>query len=370
MNPGHIKTFTSTARLPFIDALKAIASQLIVLHHLAFYGPMSDYTRGISPGLFSWLSQHARIAVQVFLVIGGFLAAKALAKDGRLIDKPVAQMLWKRYLKLVLPYLFALLLAMAAATFSRSLMVHDSIPGAPGMMQFLAHVFLLQSVLDFDGLSAGAWYVAIDFQLYALLIMLLWLARHGLPNIRSAGKWCVLFLIMASLYYFNRDPEWDSWAVYFFGAYGLGAATYWATRHGHTRGWFVAIAAIAAGALWLDYRSRILVALFVACLIGLARCSGTLERWPKSRVIGWLGQISYSVFLIHFPVCLVINALFERFAPHTPLVQLGGILLAWAASLASGALFHYQVEKRAQAWLSGRRSQTVSPLQPDSAANH
>ncbi|MEY4755596.1 MAG: hypothetical protein RJA34_494, partial [Pseudomonadota bacterium] len=30
-------------RLALIDALKAIGAQFIVLHHLAFYGPMSDY---------------------------------------------------------------------------------------------------------------------------------------------------------------------------------------------------------------------------------------------------------------------------------------------------------------------------------------
>ena len=77
---------TEPTRLAFIDALKAIASQLIVLHHLAFYGPMSDVANELAPALFSWLSQDARIAVQVFLVIGGVLAAKALAPAGQLID--------------------------------------------------------------------------------------------------------------------------------------------------------------------------------------------------------------------------------------------------------------------------------------------
>lgn len=75
----------SDSRLAFIDALKAVASQLIVLHHLAFYGPMSDVANGLAPALFSWLSQDARIAVQIFLVIGGFLAARTLAPTGRLI---------------------------------------------------------------------------------------------------------------------------------------------------------------------------------------------------------------------------------------------------------------------------------------------
>lgn len=65
-----------------LDLLKAGASQLIVLHHLAFYGPMADHARAIAPALIEWLDSHGRIAVQIFLVIGGFLAAKILLPQG------------------------------------------------------------------------------------------------------------------------------------------------------------------------------------------------------------------------------------------------------------------------------------------------
>ena len=106
----------TASRLPVIDAIKAIASQLIVLHHLAFYGPMSDYVQTICPETIAWLSQHARIAVQAFLVMGGFLAAQALARDGKLTDKPVLQLIRKRYIKLVTPFLVALALAVAGAS--------------------------------------------------------------------------------------------------------------------------------------------------------------------------------------------------------------------------------------------------------------
>jgi hypothetical protein len=37
----------------FIDTLKALACQLIVLHHLAFYGPMSDHAYSLAPDLIS-----------------------------------------------------------------------------------------------------------------------------------------------------------------------------------------------------------------------------------------------------------------------------------------------------------------------------
>ena len=57
------------SRFPIIDAFKAIASQLIVLHHLAAYGPISDAVQQVAPSLITWLYDYARMAVQVFFVI-------------------------------------------------------------------------------------------------------------------------------------------------------------------------------------------------------------------------------------------------------------------------------------------------------------
>ena len=346
----------ATSRLAFVDALKAVASQLIVLHHLAFYGPMSDYAQPLAPEFISWLSQYARIAVQAFLVIGGFLAAQALARDGQLITKPLPSLLWRRYLKLALPYICALLLAIAFSAIARNLMVNESIPEAPTLAQFLAHVFLLQSVLGFDGLSAGVWYVAIDFQLYALLLMTLWLARRAMPNKVISGQVLVVALVLASLFYFNRDDGWDNWAVYFFGAYGLGALVHWNVRRREVAVWLGLIFALAVAALLIDYRSRIAVALIIAIALGIGRYTGLIDSWPKSKTIAWLGQISYSVFLVHFPICLVINGLFEHFAPHTPSIQFAGIVIAWLASTGGGAFFYYQIECRAQSLLAYKKN--------------
>jgi len=232
------------SRLAFIDALKAVASQLIVLHHLAFYGPMSDYAQALCPGLMSWLYDYARIAVQAFLVMGGFLAAQALTKNGSLIEKPVITLIWRHYLKLVLPYLGALLLGILGAALARSLMTHEATPELPTLPQFIAHVLLLQSVLGFDGLSAGVWYVAIDFQLYTLLLITLWLARRMLPAHQNAGRWLFALLAIASLFYFNRDDSWDNWAIYFAGAYGLGAIVQWTVRRGTVPVWLTVVVAL------------------------------------------------------------------------------------------------------------------------------
>lgn len=338
----------------FIDALRAVASQLIVLHHLAFYGPMSDFAEPLAPRLISWLSRDARIAVQVFFVIGGFLAAKSLAPAGRLVAGSPLKLLGRRYLILGIPYLAAVLLSIPSAAVARALMTHDSIPGAPSLAQILAHVLFLQNILGFDGLSAGCWYVPIDFQLFSLLLGCLWLARSmgdGIERGRVTGLFLVVLLALSSLFYFNRDSAWDVWALYFFGAYALGVLAYWVAVRKSAGLWFLGIAVVVGAGLWLEWRSRIAVALLTSLALGLGQKYDFMSRWPRSRLVGWLGEISYSVFLVHFSVCLVINGLFARFAGHGPLVNAVGMFVAWGASIAAGALFYHCVENRVRMML-------------------
>lgn len=341
----------SDNRLAAVDVLRALASQFIVLHHLAFYGPMSDAALTIAPTLITWLSAHARLAVQVFLVLGGFFAAKALAPDGQLAaDRPVAALL-RRYLRLVLPFAAALLVAISGAFVARVWMQHDSIPPPPQLRQFLAHLLLLHDVLDYDALSAGAWYVAIDFQLFALLLGALWLAR-GMGRTGKSGPWWVITLAAASLLHFNRDPDLDMFGIYFFGAYALGAAAWWAGRE-HSRRRFVILALLTLLSLVIDFRSRIGVALATACLLVITQRGLVLPKWLACQPIQSLSRISYAVFLVHFPICLVVNAVFAAFMPHDAWVQAAGMVFAWCASIGGGTLFHRYVERPGQAWVGG-----------------
>ncbi|NHZ83064.1 acyltransferase family protein [Massilia sp. CCM 8695] len=339
------------AQFGFINLLKVIAAQLIVLHHLAFYGPMADYARPLMPDVIDWLGSFARIAVQVFLVIGGFLVAKSLFPKGQpgLIN-PLGTV-WRRYAKLVPPFMVAMLFAVAASALANRWMTHDSISPPPDFLQLAAHALLLQGVLGYDSLSAGAWYVAIDFQLYAVVAVLVWLCgRFSGGGLRPWLMPAVIVIgISTSLLYFNRDPNWDDWAPYFFGSYGLGIMAWLAsdpTRRPRVVALLVAMIVLPTLiALALDFRLRIAVALAVACvlfLFGRAR-TGSYSHWGMSA-INRLAQISYSVFLIHFPVCLVMNAAFAHFVPPEPHYQAIGMLAAWGASLMAGAMFYRCVE--------------------------
>ena len=343
-----------------INLLKAGAAQLIVLHHLAFYGPMADAARPLMPPIIDWLDQYGRIAVQAFLVISGFLVAKSLSPAGMPgIGNPLGT-IWRRYIKLAPPFIVAMFLAIGASALARTWMVHDSISPPPNMSQLAAHVLLLHGVLGYESLSAGAWYVAIDFQLYALITCLLWVGGRIAGN--RPMPWLMPLLVTLgvsiSLLYFNRDAEFDVWAPYFFGSYGLGILAWWASD---PRRPFVATFSLllmmvvpAVLALELDFRSRIAVASVVACFLFLYGRT-RLSTYASSgwSLINYLGKISYSIFLVHFPVCLVVNAAFTRFVPDDAYLQGAGVVWAWAASVASGAVFHHWVEAPLGRFLAG-----------------
>ncbi len=348
---------------PTINLLKAISAQLIVLHHLAFYGPMADHTRQAFPDLIDWLAQDARIAVQVFLVIGGFLAAKSLSPQALSGPSNPCTTILRRYTKLAPPFFVAILLAVAASWLASFWMTHDAISAPPSGGQLLAHAFLLQDVLAYDALSAGAWYVAIDLQLYAMFSILLWTCSRVQPMPAYLIPALTTIAAGASLLYFNLDTDWDVWAPYFLGSYGLGALAWWASdparRPRSTAILLLMMTVPALIALTVDFRSRIALALLIACvLVAFSRLHTATTDRGQWRIISFAGNISFSIFLVHFPVCLVVNAAFTRFAPQDVLVQTAGVIVAWIASIVAGALFHYGVELpigRALRWAPRRR---------------
>ena len=343
----------SATRLPLVNALKAVASQLIVLHHLSAYGPLAAAAHEALPGTMGWLYDYARIAVQVFLVVAGFLAAGGMAPNGRPTFGNPLPLIWRRYLRLALPYFAALALAIAGAALADVWLDDEAIPAPPHLVQLVAHALLLHSLLDVDALSAGIWYIAIDFQLFVLYALLLWAGR-------GAGAALVLAAGCLSLFVWNRNPELDNWAIYFIGSYALGAAAWWAGDVRRSAGWIALIAAIGLAALAFDFRTRIAVALAVALLLALSRRSGVLERWPDWPPFAFLGQVSYALFLTHFPLVLLANAVFVRFGWVTPQAAVFGILATWTASVGLATLFYRYVEMPAGRLLAGRKDQSAS----------
>ena len=344
---------TANGRLLHVDALKALAAQAIVLHHLAAYGPLADAVHNLLPGLIEALFRHGRLAVQVFLVVGGFLSARTVSMRGGLMQGSALEMLWRRYLRLALPFMAAVAVTLACGALVRP-WLPDLVPESVSLPQLLAHGLLLQGVFGQEALTVGAWYVAADFQLFALLLLVMTLAR-GLslskPLRQLAAPLLVLLLATASLWGFNRVSTLDSFGLYFFGSYGLGALVHWIGLTKRPGRYLALLSAIALAALAIEWRDRIAVALLAAWLLAWlqARHQSGQRFMPVSLapLLAGAGTHSYALFLVHYPILLLLNTLFVQQEMQGAFAGLSLMLLAWALANLAALPFYRWVEQPA-----------------------
>jgi peptidoglycan/LPS O-acetylase OafA/YrhL len=337
-----------------VDVLKVVAAQFIVWHHLSAYGPMADTMNLSWPHLIDWLYHSARLAVQVFLVVGGFLAGQSV------MNKPITHpllLIIKRYLRLVPFYILALALISIAVSVSRTTIHASWLPSVPTVWQFLAHGLLANDLLGFEALSSGAWYVAVDFQLYMLLILLCHSLQTTDHKRLSIG---VALLCIASMWQFNRVDALDIWAIYFFAAYGLGVLAAWSKRSKFDVTVFWLTALMAIGALWLEYRTRLSLALATA--VWLAIKPKILPRWtPMKRVVHRLSNSAYVLFLTHFGVIVLFSAMWNTSHFYDPTTAFAVTAFAWFCSVGLGLFLHEKAEVPLHHWVSQHSKQFLLP---------
>ncbi len=364
LHPGFMSSFAhppayAADRSLLIDGLKAIAAQTIVIHHLASYGPMAESAGLAAPNLINWFATYGRWAVQVFLVVAGYLTAQALCGRPTALTRPW-NLLAKRYVRLIWPFGLAVTLAVLAAEIARFWTDDDMLPASAGMVQYLMHWLLLHAVLGHESLSTGVWYVAIDFQLFALTVLLLWSSRA----LRWPG-WAPLLiglLTCASLIWIRTWSDWDNWAPYFYNAYGVGLLVGWLTqRDASALPWVRAMLLAVVGVLiwqWIaTFNGRLVVIFVTAGLLWLASqpavrlgvATGSVMPNALQSLLGsavhYLGCTSFALFLVHFPVSMLINAAQDRFYWTTPQDGVLAMACAWFLSMLLADFFYRHVER-------------------------
>lgn len=330
------------SQLNFVVALRAVAALVIVWHHFALYAPLSPWAAPLLGDILGWLETHGR-STQVFFVLGGFVMASSLAERHWNLRR-LSVFLSRRYCRLGLPYLAVIALVMPIYAFARG-WVPDLVIGSNiSWPQLLAHLFFLQDILGYEALSAGLWFVCINIQLCVLFAVMLWL-RDG-PG-RGRGDllgWIGWFLAAFSLFYANRMPGWDVWALYFFPYFFMGIIIWRAARPGSRQLEFWLYQAMFAVAMYLEWRWRLAVAMSVGWLLLLSLQHGLATRWPTQASVLWLGRISYSLFLVHFPALVFVAALWARNDWNSAEAACLGLFAAFALSLALAAGFYRWIE--------------------------
>ena len=343
-----------------VDFLKTFAALTIILHHFSSYGQIAEDARQLLPGLMTFLFEYGRYAVQIFLVMGGYLAAQSLTRAGSLKNsRDVLKTIINRYLRLFAPYVVALLVTIACAWVARFWVQDEFVGESETMSQLLAHLFFLQGILGLDAISAGVWYVAIDWQLYAILALMLGM----FPGYRSL-VWVMTVVCVASLLYFNRHGEYENYFIYFIGAYGLGVLAQLCKNYPDplvnrfARIVIALIGMVLMLASLQEFWLRNILAYVVAIALifwgdvaykdpGLDHKRGYRHYRAHKLVnaILWGSRRSYCAFLLHFSLILLANSLYIGWGMslrHDGMMALALMMMALVASwMAANYLYRW-----------------------------
>ena len=371
-------------RSTFIDALRGVAAFGVACYHITRYEPAPQASREIIPGFLQQWFDHGWMGVQVFFVISGFVIAYSV-RNARVTPRYLGNYAFRRSLRLDPPYwttiLFVLLLHAILHLhlgFDSPLDVPSKLEPALSWQLLAAHVMYLQNILGYDNLSAGFWTLCIEVQFYLLYVVGQGIAqrfphrdRQTPADASPVGLLAVFApLAVASLFVWNAGfqrgdnlwwnvfvsgPAGDMWITRFFCMFFLGASAWWALDGRIPAAFFwIYVAALAGRIFWQGqahgWYDDLTVGLCAALAAGvstyIAGRLGRLSTWLNFGVLQYLGRISYSLYLIHFPMSHVVNTLGTQVSgtSPSPAVATLWLMLALAASLAAAHVLYILVE--------------------------
>lgn len=360
--------------VPILDDARGLAIILVYLRHAEVFLPpqldhaldhpgqfLSDVFSGkidlqtiitfivLFPGHLGW------VALPIFFVVSGFCIHLSYFSSSQ---PSLKKFYVRRFFRIYPAYLVALLIF--ATVFPESRLPFTKLTH---WAQLGAHIFQFHNFFETSlyAINASYWTIAIEVQLYLLFPLLLIFAR------RFSYAWLLfaLLLVEVSLHSFSAlfcyapghfPPAWLRASPFFFiFSWAIGAGIADAFLSGkplpfakiHPLVWLV------AGVLTSPFPSHefsfTLFSIGTASIISRCLTQGSaVERKSfLGRFIRKTGIYSYSIYLIHGPILIVLMELIEAVFPgirNYPFLVFGTALSAWVVIFPLSALMYRWVE--------------------------
>ena len=364
-------------RIAELDAVRGLAAMVVLLHHfwlaalpdqntillqrfpIAAAGVASrvSYLISISP-LRLLFSGHA--AVGVFFVLSGFALTMSLQNARRSGYLPF---LVQRIFRIYPPFALVILIAASLCWLIRP----QPIPGADWMNQFwlapvtfklvLGHLAMLQSAGYYNSLNSLMWTLVHEMRIALIFPPLLALALRYPRSVLASS--ILMFAVLSVTHWTNAFAATihAGWAreallsviqtmryVMFF-AFGILLATkqqhlksmlarhVWSKKYLWILALLLLIVPYTAGYLEICYA----VGAFI--LLTLCLQSATARGILRQPMLQWLGQVSYSLYLVHMVILIAAIHLLRDLLPVWIV-----LVLVFALSLLAAELLYQAVE--------------------------
>ena len=306
-----------------LDGLRGLAALYVVLFHCWLY-TFPGYPNSSAPRVLDVL-MFGRLAVVFFLVLSGFSLAISPARHGWR-SGGVAQFLRRRAWRILPPYWAALAISLVVSLY----VVPASHHGPPDGSSVLVYGLVLQDVFFAPTPNGAFWSIGVEAELYLLFPLVLLVRRRFSA---TAAVACVtLPVIVRGLLATGANPvEGDNWLaphlapVFVAGVVGAGVVVASERVRRLPWGWFAVLAALPVGVVgvvqgsvwtvnhyfWIDLAIAPAMTMLIAAVA--TGQPAFLVRLLTARPLQVLGDASYSLYLIHLPIVLVV---IRRVAPH------------------------------------------------------
>jgi peptidoglycan/LPS O-acetylase OafA/YrhL len=361
-------------RLAGLDGIRGLAALYVVMNHI-FERTFPGYPVDNAP-FWAGVFIYGRFAVVVFIVLSGFSLALSPARHGWRLDS-VSRFAYRRARRILPAYWAALAFSLAVAW----LVAAPPGQGLPGSKSALVNGLLVQNIVGAPSPNRSLWTMAVEAQLYLVFPLLLLMVRRVSGLVMVAGVTLIVATVgivgphVDRLDTFVIQSAPDLAALFAIGILAAGIVGASEARRSWPWAWLALAAAAPViatiwwrGSAWTLDPSRLFwvdLALgpAIACLLA-ALATGRpapLLRLLDSRPLRSLGLSSYSLYLIHGPIVIVVYEKFVagRFA-HGVLAFLVTVALAVPLTVAFARLFAAAFEtpflrQRTWSWPARRR---------------
>jgi peptidoglycan/LPS O-acetylase OafA/YrhL len=313
-------------RVTGVDGIRGLAALYVLVHHcwlLTFHG----YPANHGPGWLGWLL-YGHLGVVLFITLSGFSLALSPARHGWDLGG-VGRFARRRAWRILPPYWAALALSLVIAW----LVVPQPHSAPPTGRSVVVYGLLLQDLTTAPVPNGAFWSIAVEVELYLVLPLLLLVRRRvgAVAMIAAVVVPVVCFgLANPGLSTVDRATGLAPQFAPLFAMGVLAAGTVAASDRVRALPWPwlaglcaapVVLLMVREGSVWtVDHYYWIDLAVGPALAMLLAGVAtgrpAALVRLLATRPVHGLGTFSYSLYLIHVPVVVVVSR--ELVAPYVP----------------------------------------------------
>lgn len=347
---------------PALTGLRFFLALWVILHHLVSKGMMLDAWTQSLPLVVRTFLQQGHIAVRTFFVLSGFVLAQGYARS-RWTRKDLVNYGVARFARVYPVYLVSVVVV---AFFIVQFLLSPQFNGGLKLETIAAYLLVLQGWIGnpVAGWNTPAWSLSCEFLFYLCLpALLIWLGPRSRLKL---GALMITALVLPIV--LRRAGVPSAWKpIMHLGDFLVGIAAarvYGILKEGESvwlrRGPWLYVPAFAMGFVVVVFPAVLMNAIDLGTVLrplngllvlGLALGGGGVVRILSTAVAQYLGQASYSMYILHIPILWWFgNAGPGIFRDSRLLVALVYIL---GMILVSAACFEY-IEKPSNRWIRDR----------------